>query len=183
MTRVQSNRGMDWSLFSALIWSQGCWVSSKHQLPNKLTTLQTMFVYLFVCLFLNWFTFLLPFSFLILCSVCVCVCVCVRACVRVCVCVFCLILSGSRDSLLVRAPDSWSKGCEFESRQVRRGNFLLQIQLRALTLIRCPSHHRVTAVASKRPRPFCQKCRWRVTPEHTYTFDPTKSEWAVYAAA
>ena len=33
---------------------------------------------------------------------------------------------GSRDSLLVRAPDSWSKGCEFESRQERRENFLLQ---------------------------------------------------------
>ena len=32
----------------------------------------------------------------------------------------------SRDSLLVRAPDSWSKGYEFESRQDRRENFLLQ---------------------------------------------------------
>ena len=42
---------------------------------------------------------------------------------------------------------------------------------------------RVTAVARKRPRPFCQKCRWRVTPKHAYTFDPTKSEWANYAAA
>ena len=37
---------------------------------------------------------------------------------------------------------------------------------------------RVTAVACKSLRPFCQKCRWNVTPEHTYTLDPTKSEWA-----
>ena len=34
---------------------------------------------------------------------------------------------------------------------------------------------RVTVVARKRPRSFCQKCWWQVTPNHTYTFDPTKS--------
>ena len=87
--------------------------------------------------------------------------------------------TGSRDSLLVRAPDSGSKRCEFESRQERRENFLLQ----SLTLVRCPFHPRVTAVARKRPRPFCQKCRWQVTPKHAYTLDPTKSEWADSAAA
>ena len=47
---------------------------------------------------------------------------------------------GSRDNLLLRAPDSWSKGCKFESRQKRRENFLLQSQLCVLTLIRCPFH-------------------------------------------
>ena len=31
----------------------------------------------------------------------------------------------------------------------------------------------VTAVARKRPRSFCQKCGWHVTPKCTYTFDPT----------
>ena len=30
------------------------------------------------------------------------------------------------DSLLARAPDSWSKGCEFESRRELRENFLLE---------------------------------------------------------
>ena len=45
-----------------------------------------------------------------------------------------------------------------------------------------PLHQRVTAVARKRPRPFCQICRWLATLKHAYTFDPTKSEWAVYAA-
>ena len=34
--------------------------------------------------------------------------------------------SVSRDSWLVRAPDSSSKSCEFQSRQERRENFLLQ---------------------------------------------------------
>ena len=29
-----------------------------------------------------------------------------------------------------------------------------------------PLHPRVTAVARKRSRPFCQKCRWQVTAKH-----------------
>ena len=37
-------------------------------------------------------------------------------------------------------------------------------------------------MARKRPRSFCQKCRWQVTHKHAYAFDPTKSEWADYAA-
>ena len=41
---------------------------------------------------------------------------------------------------------------------------------------------RLTEVARKRPRSFCLKCRWQVTPKHAYTFDLTKSEWADYAA-
>ena len=30
-----------------------------------------------------------------------------------------------------------------------------------LTLIQCPFHPRVIAVARKRPRSFCQKCKWQ----------------------
>ena len=45
--------------------------------------------------------------------------------------------------LLVRAPESWSKGCELESRQERRENFLLQSQLCVLTFIRCPFYPHV----------------------------------------
>ena len=52
-----------------------------------------------------------------------------------------------------------------------------------LTLIRCPFHPCVTAVARKRPRSFCQKCWWQVTLKHAYTLDAPKSEWADYAAA
>ena len=51
-----------------------------------------------------------------------------------------------------------------------------------LTLTRCPFHPRVMTVARKRPRSFCQQCRWQVTPKHAYTLDPSKSEWADYAA-
>ena len=89
---------------------------------------------------------------------------------------------GGQDSLLVRGPDSWSKGCKFESWQEQQENFLLQSQVCVLTLTRCLFHPHVTAVACKRPRSFRQKCRWYVTPRHTYTVDRTKSEWADYAA-
>ena len=41
---------------------------------------------------------------------------------------------------------------------------------------------RVITVAHKRLQSFCQKCRWQVTPQHVYTFDPTKSEWVDNAA-
>ena len=84
--------------------------------------------------------------------------------------------------MLVRALDSRLKGCEFESWQERRENFLLQSQLCVLILIRCPFTPRVTVVARKTPQSFCQTCRWQVTPEHAYTFDQTKSVWADYAA-
>ena len=51
-----------------------------------------------------------------------------------------------------------------------------------LTLIQCLFHPHVTAVARKRPQPFCKKCRWQVTSKHAHTLDPTKSEWADDAA-
>ena len=35
-------------------------------------------------------------------------------------------------------------------------------------------------MAHKRPRSFCQKRRWQVTPKYAYALDPTKSEWADY---
>ena len=71
---------------------------------------------------------------------------------------------------------------EFESRQERRENFLLQSQLCVLTLIRCPFPPRVTAVTRKRSSSLCQNCRSQVTPKHAYTLYPTKSEWADFAA-
>ena len=57
---------------------------------------------------------------------------------------------GERGWLSGRATDSWSKGLGFESRQVRRENFLRQGQLSALILFRYLFHPRVTAVAHKR---------------------------------
>ena len=84
--------------------------------------------------------------------------------------------------MLVRATDFRSKGCKFESRQRRRGNFLLQSQLCVLSHFWCPFLPHVTTVANKRPRSFCLKWGWHITPKHTYTLYPTKSEWADYAA-
>ena len=51
-----------------------------------------------------------------------------------------------------------------------------------LTFIRYQFHPRVTAVARKRPRSFCQKCRWQVAPKHAYTLYPAHSGWADHAA-
>ena len=70
----------------------------------------------------------------------------------------------------------------FQPRQVQRENFLLQSELSVLTLYQCPFHPLVTAVACKRPQSFCQKCRWQVSPKHTYSLDLMKLEWAYYAA-
>ena len=64
---------------------------------------------------------------------------------------------------LQRGTRSWWEGLGFEE---RRENFLLQGQLSVL-LLSYPFHLRVTAVARKRPRSFCQKCRWQVTAQHT----------------
>ena len=77
---------------------------------------------------------------------------------------------GGGDSSVVRAPNSWLKGRGFESLLERRENFLLQGRLSVLTLIsRYPFHPRVTTVARKKSRSFCQKCRWQVTAKHAYT--------------
>ena len=43
-----------------------------------------------------------------------------------------------------------------------------------------PDSPGVTAVARERPRSFCEKCMWQITPKHAYTLGPTESEWADY---
>ena len=47
--------------------------------------------------------------------------------------------------------------------------FFSRVNFLCWLLFRYPFHPRVTAVARKRPRSFCQKCRWQVTAEHAYT--------------
>ena len=79
-------------------------------------------------------------------------------------------MRGCQGSLLVRVPDSWSKGCEVEYWLEQWVNFLFQNQLCVPTLIRCPFHPHVTAMACKRTWLFYQKCRWQVTQKHTYAF-------------
>ena len=47
--------------------------------------------------------------------------------------------------------------------------FFSRVNFLCLLLFRYPFHPRVTAVARKRYRSFCQKCRCQVTAKHTYT--------------
>ena len=65
----------------------------------------------------------------------------------------------TRDRKVAGSNPCWSGGRIFFSRV----DFLCWL------LFRYPFHPRVTAVACKRPRSFCQKCRWQVTAKHAYT--------------
>ena len=65
----------------------------------------------------------------------------------------------TRDWKVAGSNPCWSGGRIFFSRV----NFLCWL------LFRYPFHPRVTAVARKRSRSFCQKCRWQVTAKHAYT--------------
>ena len=47
--------------------------------------------------------------------------------------------------------------------------FFSRVNFLCWLLFRYPLHPRVTAVARKRPRSLCQKCRWQVTAKHAYT--------------
>ena len=47
--------------------------------------------------------------------------------------------------------------------------FFSRVSFLCWFLFRYVFHPRVTAVARKRSRSFCQKCRWQVTAKHTYT--------------
>ena len=75
--------------------------------------------------------------------------------------------SGSRS--VVRAPDSLSKRRRFESLQKQRRIFFSGVSFLCRLLFRYPFRPRVTAVARKRPRSFCQKCRWQVTAKYACT--------------
>ena len=47
--------------------------------------------------------------------------------------------------------------------------FFSRVDFLCWLLFRYPFHPRVTTVARKRFRSFCQKCRWQVTAKHAYT--------------
>ena len=46
--------------------------------------------------------------------------------------------------------------------------FFSRVDFLCWLLFRYPFHPRVTTVARKRSRSFCQKCRWQVTAKHAY---------------
>ena len=93
----------------------------------------------------------------------------------------CVMWGSILNSLLVESRTSHRKVAR-SNPGLSGGRIFFSRQLSVLTLIRCPFHPRVTIVARKRPRPFCQKCRWQITPKHAYILDRTKSEWADYAS-
>ena len=47
--------------------------------------------------------------------------------------------------------------------------FFSRVDFLCWLLFRYPFHPRVTAVARKKSRSFCRKCRWQVTAKHAYT--------------
>ena len=51
-----------------------------------------------------------------------------------------VVQNGEPGQRVGKVPDLWWKGCEAESRQERRQNFLLQSSLSELTVTRCPFH-------------------------------------------
>ena len=65
----------------------------------------------------------------------------------------------TRDQKVTGSNPCWSGGRIFFFRVI----FLCWL------LFRYPFHPRVTTVARKRPRSFCQKRRWQVTAKHAYT--------------
>ena len=79
---------------------------------------------------------------------------------------------GGGDSSVVREPDSWLKGRGFESSNPCWNGgriFFSRVDFLCWLLFRYPFHPRVTTVARKKSRSFCQKCRWQVTAKHAYT--------------
>ena len=78
----------------------------------------------------------------------------------------CIGYSWGGDSKVGRATDSWLKGRGFESLQE---NFFSSVDFLCWFLFRHPFHPRVTAVARKRSRSFCQKRGWQITAKHAYT--------------
>ena len=58
---------------------------------------------------------------------------------------------GSGDSSVVRAPDSWLKGCRFQSLQERQENFYSRVNFLCWLLFRYLFRPHVIAVALKRP--------------------------------
>ena len=97
----------------------------------------------------------------------VCVCVCVRVCVCACVRACVRERERGRRTLITL----WNR-IEYVTRSHEMGlnlkfgswRYLHVSNLQVLLVILI-----FTAVARKRPRSFCQKCRWQVTAKHAYT--------------
>ena len=112
--------------------------------------------------------------------VCVYLCMCLEK-VHACLCSFSLSLfafagvclyvhahSCGGDSSVVRVPNLWLKS---GSNPCWNGGriFFSRVNFLCWLLFRYLFHPCVTAVARKRSRSSCQKCRWQVTAKHAYS--------------
>ena len=87
---------------------------------------------------------------------------CVYACKKV-------TYTHGRDSSVVRCQThDWKVAVSNPGRSSRRICFSM-VDFLCWLLFWYPFHTRVTAVAWKRSRSFCQKCMWQVTAKHAYT--------------
>ena len=84
-------------------------------------------------------------------------------------------------SLLVRAPDSWADGWEFESWQEQPENFLLKLDFVCCLLFDVRFTPTLPQWHVKDPDPSAQSAGGRLH-LNTYTLTPMKSEWTDYAA-
>ena len=135
---------------------------------NHIHSIRWPFTHPFTC---NTFTFNWPFihatgtcstCVLILClcaCVCVCVCVCVHACVCVCLCVHECVRERERGRRTLWNRIEYVTRSHEMSLNLKFGNWryvhVSNLQVLLVILI-------FTAVARKRSRSFCQKCRWLV---------------------
>ena len=70
--------------------------------------------------------------------------------------------------MLTAAVECQTRGQQVSGPSAGR-SFLSRVNFRCRLLLRYAFNPRVTAVARKRSRSFCQKCRWQVTAKHTCT--------------
>ena len=77
-------------------------------------------------------------------------------------------IQGSWDSSVVRAPDSWLKGCEFKSLLERWEISFSRVNFLCWLLFQYLFHPCVNAVARKRPQSFCQQGRLQLNTHTPY---------------
>ena len=78
------------------------------------------------------------------------------------------VANGSSTQWLERRTREWKVVC---SNFCRSGGriFFSRVDFLCWLLYQYPFHPRVTTVARKKSRSFCQKCMWEVTAKHAYT--------------
>ena len=84
--------------------------------------------------------------------------------------------SGDQGVRTAPLVEYWTHDGKVASSSPGRRILFSRVNFLCWLFIQSPFHPSVTAVACKRQRSLCQKCRWQVTPKHAHSLDPTKSE-------